>query len=278
MRPWLVLFLALGSGAVAAYLALGYLRQQAVPLLAAEAPKTQVAIAARDLPVGAVIGEKDVKLVDWPGDALPPGYSSNPQEIVGRGVITPVRLNEPLLSTKLADKGAGGGLPIIISDGMRAVSVRVDEVIAVAGFVVPGTRVDVLLTLGREGETQTRAILQNMQILAAGQSVQRDPEGKPQTVTVITLLTTPDQAETLTLASQQGRIQLALRNMLDTVQIQTVGARASGLLAGGAKPAAGARRPRGVVTAPTPEARATVVEGYRGGAKTLTTFRSRSDR
>src|SRR5439155_16731747 len=117
-------------------------------------------------------------------------------------------------------KDAGGGLPIIIRDGMRAMSVRVDEVIGVAGFVLPGTHVDVLLSLDKgdnRSQSITRTILQNVQILAAGQSVTRDKEGKPQTVSVVTLLVSPEDAELLVLATKEGRLQLALRNTLDTM-------------------------------------------------------------
>jgi pilus assembly protein CpaB len=274
VRPWLMLILALVSGGLAGYLALQYLRQQASPLMAAEPRSGQVALATRDLALGTVLTPQDVKLVEWPGNAVPAGYISSAEAAVGRGVIATVRANEPLLDTKLALKEAGGGLPIAVGEGMRALSVRVDDVVSVAGFVVPGTRVDVLLTIQPPGsnETQTRVILQNVGTLAAGQQIQRDKDGKPQTVTVITLLVTPEQAERLTLASNQGRIQLALRNTLDTLTAETSGVLASGLL-GGAK-RAGPRRPgrapsRPVETAaPAP----TIVEGYNGGVRTLLKF------
>jgi pilus assembly protein CpaB len=213
--------------------------------------------------------------MDWPSQAIPEGYLSTSEQVVGRGVITPIQANEPLLATKLAGAGAGGGLAISIPDGMRAVSVRVDEVVAVAGFVTPGTRVDVLVTLNRLGagrEVTTRAVLQNVQVLAAGQSVERDRDGKPLTVTVITVLVAPAQAELLALASIEGRIQLALRPSLDTVQVVTAGASIQQLL-GAAPPTRVApdRRVR-FLPAPTPEARATVVEGIQGGQRVLTTF------
>lgn len=272
-RPWFMLLLALGSGGLAAMLALRYLRQQATPLMAAEPRKGQVALATRDLPVGSVIGPQDIKMVDWPGDVMPAGFIGSPEAALGRGVITPLRLNEPLLDTKLASKEAGGGLPIVVPEGMRALSVKVDEVISVAGFVVPGTRVDVLLTLapaGNRSETSTKVILQNVRTLAAGHQVQRDKEGKPITVTVITLLVTPEQAESLTLAANEGRIQLALRNTLDTLAIETDGARTGTLLGGRARPPA--RANRGPRSTPTPRAAETVIEGYNGGVRTLLKF------
>jgi pilus assembly protein CpaB len=277
LRPWLVLLLALSSGGLAAYLALQYLRQQAAPVIVADSRKGRVVLATRDLPLGHVLSEEDVKSVSWPGDAVPQGYLGSTELAVGRGVIVPLHENEPLLDTKLASKDAGGGLAIAVSEGMRAVSVRVDDVISVAGFVGPGTRVDVLLTLsppGNDADPTTKVILQNVQTLAAGQSVQKDREGRAQTVTVITVLVTPEQAEALALASNQGRIQLALRNTLDTLTVRTAGVRASGLLGprlgqGGAPPA-GPRTPR--PTAPTRVSTETIIEGYNGGVRTLLKF------
>ena len=112
-----------------------------------------------------MITDQDVKVVGWPGEAVPSGYIGSLKDAVGRGVITPVAENEPLLASKVSTKDQGGGLPIIIKDGMRAMSVRVDEVIGVAGFVLPGTRVDVLLTLDKgdnRPQSLTRTILQNV--------------------------------------------------------------------------------------------------------------------
>lgn len=273
-RPWFMLVLALTSGVVAALLALRYLRERTTPLMAAEPKRANVVLTARSLPVGAVLTERDLKVVSWPGDAVPSGYIRSIPDAVGRGIITPVAENEPLLASKVSTKDAGGGLPIIIKDGMRAVSVRVDEVIGVAGFVLPGTRVDVLLTLDKSPdrpESITKTLLQNVQTLAAGQSVTRDKEGKPQTVTVITVLVSPDDAELLALAAKEGRLQLALRNTLDTMPVATSGARADKLT-----PSGSARTPnrpqRAARPAPTPRENATVVEGYKGGERTLTTF------
>ena len=273
-RPWFMLLLALTSGVVAALLALRYLRERTTPLMAAEPKRVNIVLSARSLPVGAVVTERDVKLMAWPGEALPSGYIRSVKDAVGRGVITPVAENEPLLAAKMSTKDAGGGLPIIIRDGMRAVSVRVDEVIGVAGFVLPGTRVDVMLTLDK-GPNRTQAItktlLQNVQTLAAGQSVTRDKEGKPQTVTVITVLVSPDDAELLALAAKEGRLQLALRNTLDTLAVSTSGARAD-RLSPSATSSQNSRPQRNRAAAPAPRANPTVVEGYRGGERTLTTF------
>jgi pilus assembly protein CpaB len=273
-RPWFMLVLALTSGIVAALLALRYLRERTTPLMASEPRTATIVLSARSLPVGALLTERDLKVVSWPGEAVPSGYIRSVKDAVGRGVITPVAENEPLLEAKVSTKDAGGGLPIIIRDGMRAVSVRVDEIIGVAGFVLPGTRVDVLLTLDKNTnrpQAITKTLLQNVQTLAAGQSVTRDKEGKPQTVTVITVLVSPDDAELLALAAKEGRLQLALRNTLDTMAVATSGARADKL-----SPSAASSTPnrpqRTRAAAPVPRANPTVVEGYRGGERTLTTF------
>jgi len=130
--------------------------------------------------------------------------------------------NEPVLEGKLAPKESGAGLSATIPEGLRGVCVAVNEVVGVAGFVTPGTMVDVLVTgrmLGGGQGDITRTILENIRVLAAGQKVQQDREGKPQTVAVITLLVTPDEASKLTMASTDGKIQLALRNTVDTKKI-----------------------------------------------------------
>jgi pilus assembly protein CpaB len=267
-RIWIALALAAVSGVAAGYLALNYLDRPLLPT-PASAASTPVAVAARDLPLGTVLAREDVELVQWPSGAVPQSYATSAEEVVGRGLITQVAAGEPLLTSKLADKEAGGGLPIVIPEGMRAVSVRVNEVIAVAGFVVPGTRVDVLVTVGQEEGVVTRVILQNVRTLAAGQMIQRDAEGKPVTVTVITLLVTPEEAEKLTLAATEGAIQLALRNTLDQEEVETAGIRKANLVREAEAPRpvpVRRRRP----SAPAPPKYG--VEVYNGTQRSVTTF------
>lgn len=185
------------------------------------APTTSVVVAATDLTVGEKLEEKDLRLVKFPESDLPPGVFHSTTEVVGRGVIIPMTKNEIVIGMKLAGENAGAGMPALIPPGMRGVSVKVNDVISVAGYVTAGTRVDVILTgnptnNGDPGIITTTTVLQNVQVLAAGQKLQRNEQGEPQQVTVITLLVTPEDAQKLTLASNEGRIQLALRNPLDT--------------------------------------------------------------
>lgn len=180
---------------------------------------TKVAVASRTLELGRVIKDEDIRMGDWAG-ALPAGAITRKEELVGRGVISAVYENEPLVASRLAPKGAGGGLAPMIPHGMRAVAVRVNEIVGVAGFVVPGMRVDVLVSGnspgGNSGQgTITRTLLQNIEVLSAGQDFRKDAEGKPVSVQVVNLLVNPEQAELLSLASNQTTIQLVLRNPLD---------------------------------------------------------------
>jgi pilus assembly protein CpaB len=278
-RTILILALALVSGGLAAYTTMRLLQERAAPLLAAEPPSSrQMVVAGRDLEPGELLSEQDVKLVSWPGGAVPEGYAQSVAEVVGRGVITRVAANEPLLDAKLADRSGGGGLAITIPEGMRAMSVRVDEVIGVAGYVIPGTRVDVLLTILPDGNsssqnaTVSKVVLQNVQALSAGQVHSRDPEGKPITATVLTVLVSPEDAEKLALASGQGRIQLALRNMIDVKEVRTDGARVNQLLTGVAAARRTPTRSSAAPAAAEQPSSATTVEVIKGGARALIRF------
>ena len=193
------------------------------------APVTAKAlVASRNLELGAIIKDSDIKETGWLG-TLPTSAVLKREDIVGRGVTTTIYEGEPIVENRLAPKGAGGGLAAMIPSGMRAVAVRVNDVVGVAGFVVPGMRVDVLISgLPPGGNSaaqgsQTRTLLQNIEVLSAGQDFKKDNEGKPLGVGVVNLLVTPEQAEMLSLASNQTVIQLVLRNPLDTQMAKTPG-------------------------------------------------------
>ena len=192
------------------------------------APATTTAlVASRNLELGAIIKDSDVKDAAWLG-GLPANAVLKREDIIGRGVTTTIYSGEPIVENRLAPKGAGGGLAAMIPSGMRAVAVRVNDVVGVAGFVVPGMRVDVLISgnppnNGQNQGSLTRTLLQNIEVLSAGQDFKKDNEGKPLGVGVVNLLVTPEQAEMLSLASNQTTIQLVLRNPLDTQVAKTPG-------------------------------------------------------
>jgi pilus assembly protein CpaB len=197
-------------------------------------PGVDVVVAADDVQVGAKIEEHNVRLAKFPPSELPVGAYGKRSQVLGRGVVIPIYKGEFILPTKLAPENAGAGLPSLIPPGMRAVSVRVNEVVSVAGFVTPGTRVDVLLTGTPLGgtEPQTTTVLQNVAVIASGHTLERTSTGEAQTTPVITLLVSPDDAQRLTLASSEGHIQLSLRNPLDTKQDDVAASNAKGLYKG----------------------------------------------
>jgi pilus assembly protein CpaB len=204
------------------------------PVSAAPMETQSVVVAASNLQLGAELKAEDLQIMAFPAGKAPEGTFSQTSELIGRGVIVPIVKNEPVLKAKLASKEAGSGLPPVIPEGMRAVSVRVDEVVGVAGYVLPGNRVDVLATANptdQRADTTTKVILSNVQVLTAGTRMEQDQENtKPVAVTVVTLLVFPEQSERLALASTEGKIQLALRNPLDQGAPDTPGIKTAGLM------------------------------------------------
>lgn len=209
--------LALALGAVTSLLVYNNLRGRTGP---SNEPTVDVIVAGDDIQVGARIEEHNIRIAKFPATGLPADAYTKRSQVLSRGVIIPIAKGEFILPSKLAPENAGSGLPSLIPPGMRAVSVRVNEIVSVAGFVGPGTRVDVLLTGTPTGgsESQTTTVLQNVAVIAAGQRLERNAAGDAQSTPVITLLVSPDDAQRLTLASAEGHIQLSLRNPLDTRQ------------------------------------------------------------
>src|SRR6266851_2537020 len=230
-----------------------------------------VIVAANDIQVGARVEEHDVRTAKFPAAGLPAGAYSKRSQVMGRGVIIPISKGEFILPSKLAPENAGSGLPSLIPPGMRAVSVRVNEVVSVAGFVGPGTRVDVLLTGTPSGgaEQQTTTVLQNVAVIAAGHTLERTASGEAQNTPVITLLVSPDDAQRLTLASSEGHIQLVLRNPLDTRQDEVAAARTAGLYKGVFAPTKPTPHPHPAKKMEVPAPAPTVygVEVYQGDKK-----------
>ena len=199
---------------------------------------TRVIVAVNDVKLGSVLREADLSTIDIVG-SIPKGAILKREDAVGRGVISDLYQGEPILDSRLAAVGSGGGLAATIRQGMRACAVKVDDVVGVAGFVTPGMRVDVLISGNPPGPSNTmegtrvKTLLQNIEVLSAGTDIQKDGEGKPQQVQVVNLLVTPEQAELLSLASNQTHIQLVLRNPLDTQVARTTGTAMANLFADG---------------------------------------------
>ena len=214
-----IAFVIAGATAFVVARMLGGIKSAARPVLT-----TSLVAANTDIKLGSVLTSSNLTTIQIAGTP-PKGAILKPEDAVNRGVVADIYQGEPILESRLAPVGAGGGLAATIPQGMRACAVKVDDVVGVAGFVTPGMRVDVLISgvpPGAQAQTaieglQSRTILQNIQVLSAGTEIQKDPEGKAKPVQVVNLLVTPEQAETLSLASnQQVRIQLVLRNPLDT--------------------------------------------------------------
>jgi pilus assembly protein CpaB len=258
MRVFIVLALAVTVGGVFAFATYNYV--QKAPGKTVAMPTRPVVVAAADLDLGTEIGRDDVRIIEWPATSVPADAIGNVDDVVGRGIIVPIVQNEPILPMKLASKEAGAGLPPAIPPGLRAVSVRVNEVIGVAGYVLPGTHVDVVVTVSPTNQPidmTSKVILTNVLVLAAGTKIERATDkDKPMPVSVVTLLVDPEEAERLTLAASEGKIQLALRNPLDRATPTTRGIRPAALL--GAVPIERAARARvaqiaKVESAPAPE-------------------------
>jgi len=218
----------------------------------AKQPTAQVIVAARTLALGTLLRDSDLKMGDWSGP-LPQGALLRKEDVVGRGVMAAIYDGEPIVESRIAPKGAGAGLAATIPAGMRAVAVKVNDVVGVAGFVVPGMRVDVLISGNPPGAPAStgvvsKTLLQNIEVLSAGQNFQKDAEGKPVQVQVVNLLVTPEQAEILNLASNETKIQLVLRNPLDTQTAKTAGIAMGTLFGTAVKPPEAARPPRRIAT------------------------------
>lgn len=212
-------------------------------------PTVKLVAAVRALPAGAPLGADSVTLVDWPAASRMEGSHAKVDEVIGRSLIYPINQNQPILDTDLALPGSGIGLTVKIPEGMRAVSVRSNDVVGVAGFLYPGSHVDVLVISRPEtGQEKplSQTILQNVEVLTAGQRIEPDPTGKAETVNVVTLLLAPEDGQKLVLATQQGTIQFVLRNGADQHNVQTKAVRMADLI-GGPKPPTVNAAPKKVV-------------------------------
>jgi pilus assembly protein CpaB len=273
-RTIIVVLVALVAASAAAYGV--YMMEVGRPVERVEVATRSAVVAAKGLPLGTMLTRDLVKVVDWPAATPLPGGFDNVEAVVDRGLIAPVVENEPIIETKVAPKEAGAGLPPSIPAGMRAMSVRVNEVIGVAGFVVPGTHVDVMVIIKQKEDSLARVVVSNVQVLTAGTRYDQENarEGKPIPSTVVTLLVNPDDAEKIALAQQDGSLMLSLRNPTDTEPTQTAGARMAALFG---PPPVRAEAPRPARRAavvlpppppPPPPAKTYVVETIRAAKRT----------
>jgi len=263
------LFIALVLSAGATYLLYSRIKSQK-----SAAPVTMKVVAAVDqLAAGTALAPQNLKIVDWPASIPLAGAFSRPDQVIGRSLIYPVNANQPLVANDLAAPGSGLGLSVKIPDGMRAISIRSNDVVGVAGFLYPGSHVDVLLTFRPDNASAplTQTILQNVDVLTAGQTLEPDPKGRPQAVNVVTLLLNPRDAQKLVLATQQGSVQFVLRNGADQNKPEQKPVLTSQLMADVAPPV-----PRPHVAAAAPKAPRPpdyyTVETIQGEKHTVTKF------
>ena len=241
--------------------------------VAAAPIKVQYVAAVHNLDQGETLQKNNLTLVDWSGAGKLEGAFAKPDDLVGRTVMYPLAAGEPILDRQLLAAGVGLGLSTKIPDGMRAISLKTDQVVGVAGFMLPGTHVDVLVTYHTptNPDPVTSTVLQDAQIIAAGQKMQPDPEGKPTTVDVVTLLVNPNDAERVVLASAQGTVHFVLRNGVDHVQLADNPADISEL-GGAPKPVVSRGGVRKAAAPAVPQPRIYTVQTVAGGKQTTESF------
>jgi pilus assembly protein CpaB len=234
-RIALALFAAMVIAAVATFFIISRIRAAQ----AAHPATIKVVAASKPLSAGTPLSAESLVLIDWPANVSVQGSHPKVDEVIGRSLIYPVEKNQPIVDKDLALPGSGIGLTVKIPEGMRAVSVRSNDVVGVAGFMYPGSHVDVVLTSRAENQAPpvTQTILQNVEVLTAGQRIEPDPNGKPETVNVVTVLLKPEDGEKLVHASTQGTIQFVLRNGADQGSVATKPVALGDLIAGTSKPA-----------------------------------------
>ena len=264
-RLKIALVVAVFFGLIAAYGIYNFLNQQQKETDSLRAANQDIVVAARDIPPGTTLNDEAlksglIKTTPWPKNSIPAGAFSSPQQIVGKVNRVKILANEPILESRLA--GEGAGLTVRLEAGKRALALRVDEIVGVSGFIVPDDRVDVILTTTPLGAAQdakiSKIVLQNKRVLSVAQSTEQK-DGKPQLARSITLEVTPEEAEKLSLASQEGQIVLALRGLGDDAQLTTIGSNKRDLLSLTAAPR---KTSSGAVIPPPPDKyRVEVIQG-----------------
>lgn len=276
-RALVVLALALVAGLAAMVLAVRWLNQRA-------SSGTQIVVAMRDVNLGTPLDATVLQTVSWPNTMLPEGAFTDTKQLDGRVVRTALTRGEPILENKLAPVGTRGGLSAVIGPGRRAITVKVNEVMGVAGFALPGNLVDVMVNTtlddqrrAGQGATVSKIVLERILVLAVAQEASRD-ETKPKVVNAVTLEVTPEQAERLDLARSVGTLSLVLRNQVDQEPTQTAGVLKPDLFgavpAPAAAPSPAVPRPVKVsrTVSPSPAAPREQVEVIRGVARSTVDF------
>ena len=214
---------------VGSFLIYQYIAEKRTPIEIVKMEKTDsmpVVVPAIDLPLGTKITAEMVKTTPYLKESLPPAYFDSPAKLTGRVVLTSLKANEPISEYKLAPKSVKtGGVSAILSEGKRAIAVKGDKVVGISGFIYPGNRVDVIVTVKdpRTKKDTSKIFLENLLVLATGKQIQKNEKGEPMPVDVYTLEVNPDQAERLTLAATKGKLQFALRGTTDSTDIWTKG-------------------------------------------------------
>lgn len=214
-----------------------YINKRKVPVQVVqvvEKEAVEVAVAAISIPWGTKLQEDMIKTAPYLKESLPTNYFNKSADLKGRVILSPLKPNEPITEDKLAPNSVTtGGVSAILSEGMRAISVKGDKVIGISGFINPGNRVDVIVTIQDPtiNKVKSKIILENLLVLATGTQVQKNEKGEPMPVDVYTLEVSPEQAERLALAASQGRLNFALRNVIDSEDIRTRGTTIPELLA-----------------------------------------------
>jgi pilus assembly protein CpaB len=255
-RTLIVLVVAVIAAGVAAYAV--YAAVQSIPVREVEVASIPVVVAAEPIPIGSRLTADQLRVAAWPARNPVPGAFTDPKQAVDRGVISTLAENEPVTAFKVAGPESGSGLPPVIPEGMRAISIRVNDIVGVAGFVMPGTHVDVLLAVSNPGaahgtEPMARTVISNVLVLTAGTRFDQEESknGQAQRSSVVTLAVLPEDGERVALASTQGDLSLALRNPADGEPTKTPGMKLSVLMRGpGGQPVIEQRENRAVAIRP----------------------------
>jgi pilus assembly protein CpaB len=227
-KGFIYMGVAVVAGLIAMFAIKSYVAKKTYVAPVATSP---VAVATTEVAAGNVLAAGSVKIVNWPLELVPPQVASSVQQVQGRVVQVPIAVGEPIIFSKLAPVGATGGLSSLLDPSKRALTVRVDDISGVAGFIHPQDKVDVLVDMKYGKESVSKTILQNIVVLSIGQTWDRT-DNKPKVVNAVTLELTPEQAEVMNLASTEGKIRLSLRGRSNGATVQTPGVATSALFAG----------------------------------------------